>query len=152
MMSQTTHDEQRSSGPTPSPVIWIIEDRADIAYVPRLMVEVSFPDVRVREFRNGILALAALKSESELPIIITVDGDLGKNQKLGPQVIEELGPQLGARKATVWFAAMSGVDELNEAMRAAAEKIGQPIEILGKGPEANAKLLALIEKVQKGEA
>jgi hypothetical protein len=34
-------------------------------------------------------------------------------------------------------------------MQIAAQKIGQSIEILGKGPEANAKLLTLIEDTLK---
>ncbi len=130
--------------------MWMIEDREEMSYVVRLMIEVSFPHVTIKEFRNGEAALATLHAGAAgVPAIITVDGDLGRNQKLGPQVVEELGAELNAKKATVHFVAMSGVDELNEAMRAAAEKTGQPIEILGKGPEANTKLLALIEEMEK---
>ncbi len=133
--------------------MWMIEDREEMSYVVRLMIEVSFPQVTVKEFRNGEAALATLHSgAAAIPAIITVDGDLGRNQKLGPQVVEELGAELNTKKATAHFVAMSGVDELNEAMLAAAQKVGQPIEVLGKGPEANAKLMALIEEMQKEEA
>jgi hypothetical protein len=131
-------------------VMWMIEDRPDTLYVARLMIEVSFPNVTVREFRNGDAAVAALRANTAtVPAIITVDGDLGKDQKLGPQVIEELGAELNAHKLSARFVAMSGVDELNAAMQIAAQKIGQSIEILGKGPEANAKLLTLIEDTLK---
>lgn len=140
------------AGASPRTVVWMIEDREEMSYVIRLMIEVSFPHVAIKEFRNGEAALATLRAgAAPVPAIITVDGDLGRNQKLGPQVVEELGTELNAKKAVVRFVAMSGVDELNEAMRAAAEKTGQPIEILGKGPEANTKLLALIEEMQKGD-
>jgi|GEM_PF-3092455 hypothetical protein len=151
MAQEETLKRDAEAGAPPRVAVWMIEDREDMSYVVRLMIEVSFPDVVIKEFRNGEAAVATLHAgAAAVPAIITVDGDLGKNQKLGPQVIEELGAELHARKASVRFVAMSGVDELNEAMRAAAEKVGQPIEVLGKGPEANAKLLALIEEVQKG--
>ena len=150
MAQEQTLKRDTEAGVLPRMAVWMIEDREDMSYVVRLMIEVSLPDVVVKEFRNGEAALATLHANAApVPAIITVDGDLGKNQKSGPQVIEELGAELRARKMTVQFVAMSGVDELNEAMRVAAEKAGQPLEILGKGPEANTKLLALIEEMQK---
>ncbi|MFA6495051.1 MAG: hypothetical protein WC246_02100 [Candidatus Paceibacterota bacterium] len=131
--------------------MWMIEDREEMAYVIRLMIEVSFPGITVKEFRDGESAVKALQSGGvPMPSMVTVDGDLGRNKQTGPQIIEALGKELNAKKATTYFVAMSGVDELNDEMFRVAQDIGQPVQVVGKGPEANTKLLALLEEIEKG--